>query len=254
MNRKANRFKVMGGLLVAAMALFAVFAGQASAYTWTTVAMVNPGTLKPIDITAPAPTVLRATFSSVEVELTSKKLESILNKEEEAVIAQTGEGEKGAASASGKLKYSELSLQRPVGCGAPTSITTTKLNAEVKKAAGLTSGASLQFKPASGTNIATITLTGECALAGTPFKVTVPEGSFFCGELEPLETMKVEQPIRTSGIINEKCSGKLEAAGNPATLTGTAVGFSMKKTGTVEVPKWEKTGEEWGATFASLTK
>jgi hypothetical protein len=231
MSRRANRFKVMGGLLVVAMALFAVFAGQASAFTWTTAASMTPGTTMPIGVEASGNSVLKGTVTGQEVELTSTTVEAV-----EGKIAQTGKESAGVATATGKLKYTGLSLQKPVGCGAPTSITTTNLTAETAKATGLTTAAALKFKPASGTVFATITLTGECALAGTPFKVTVPEGSFFCGETEKFGTMAVKQPIRTSGTINSNCGGKLEAGGNAATLTGTAKGFST-----------ETVGAEWGA-------
>jgi hypothetical protein len=225
MSRKANRFKVMGGLLVVAMAMFAVFAGQASAINWTTEALLKTGQEQEIGAQASGNSVLTGTVSSLPIELTAKKVEAVVGTK----IKQTGEGVSGVATGTGALKYSELSLQKPVGCGPPASITTTGLKAELIKAEKLTSKLGFKLQPSSTTAptlFATITLTGECALAGTAFKVTIPKEAYFCGEVEKLGTMLAQEPIRSSATINKECGGVLEAGGNPAVLTGTATGFS----------------------------
>ena len=88
-----------------------------------------------------------------------------------------------------------------------------------------------------------MTLTGTCALAETPFKVTTSAketetGKFFCVETEPLTTMSVKQKLVSSSTIATACGGTLFAFGNPAVLTG-------------EVPAAEglelTSGASWGA-------
>jgi hypothetical protein len=213
------------------MALFAVAAGQASAFTWTTEKSMTPGTTMAVGIEAFGPTELQGPVSALLVDITAGKVEAI-----EGKIAQTGKETAGVATATGKLKYSELHLISPLGCGAPTSVTTTALKAEIAKAGSLFSEAGIKIRPASGTVLATITLTGTCALAGTPIKVTIPAGSFFCAEVEKFGTMAVRQESFTSAPTNGVCGGaSLETAGNLATLAGAAFAFSL-----------ENLGQSWG--------
>jgi hypothetical protein len=238
MKRKSNWLKLMCGTLVVAMAMLAVSAGQAAATTWTTEVTVTPGSEMEIGVQASGSTVLGATVSGLAIELTAKKVEAVAPTK----IKQTGEGASGVATATGSLKYSELSLQKPVGCTAPASITTKALKAELVAVAALKSGEALKWRPLSATEptlFATFTLGGECALAGTPFKVTIPKESYFCSEVEPLGTMLVQEPIRSSATINSNCGGKLEALGNAAALTGTVTAFSK--------PGGIASGEKWGA-------
>jgi hypothetical protein len=76
--------------------------------------------------------------------------------------------------------------------------------------------------PASGTEFASFTLSGTCALAGTTIKITTKEGVGTCGEVGKLGTMAVKQLTKTSAAIDESCGGSLSAGGNPASITGEA--------------------------------
>lgn len=71
----------------------------------------------------------------------------------------------------GKLQLSNCSVASPVGCTLPPfyKLTTNQLQFTQVEAGGKTY---LVFKPVSGTTIGTITYTGTCAIAGTPFKIT----------------------------------------------------------------------------------
>jgi hypothetical protein len=249
MSRKANRLKTMGGLLVVAMAMFAVFAGQASATstgpTWTTTE--SSAEAMEIGAEAEGSSVLTGIVSTLPIELTAKKVEATTGTTIQEAFVKNEKGEITArkAQATGALKYSELSLQKPVGCGPPASITTAGLKGELISAPKLAQKWGLKLQPSSTTAptvFATITLTGECALAGTPFKVTVPSGSYFCGEVEEVagkNSMLEKQPIRSSATINKECGGVLEAGSNPAVLTGNAVGLSK--------PGGKLSGLKWGA-------
>ena len=144
-----------------------------------------------------------------------------------AVIKQNGT----AAQITGKLVFKGLTMDEPAGCAPPTSVTTNTLTGTVPEIGGLTY---VKLAPTAGTTtpFATITLTGTCSIAGTPFKVTT--SSYFCGRTEPLGTMAIAQKLEVSAAILSACGGNLSGGGNPATLQGKA---------TYELAS----GESWGA-------
>jgi hypothetical protein len=213
-----NRTKALGLVVMAAAALTAFAAQGASAENWTDASLLKSGESREAfpTLAAGTPAALTGVVSGLNVKLTANKLEGI-----EAKIIQEGTGASGVAAASGKLKFSELTLDEPAGCVAPTSVTTTALKGSLRTTAGLTSGLGFTFKPVSGTLFATITLTGSCAIAGTPFKVTTQEANGFCAETEKIGTMLVKQPLRSSATINSNCGGTLFTGGNAAALDAT---------------------------------
>jgi len=226
MSRMADRRKAAALLVLIVLVLSAIVAGPASAQTWTTnVTMPPESTMDVGTETGSEGITFFGEVSGVTVELASKKQET-------SAHSTINQGKKeGVASLSAEIKFSELSLLKPAACSAPTSITTKPIQGEVATVPALTSGVAIKLRPKEGSIFATITLTGECALAGTPFKVTVPEGKSLFGELEKYGTMSVKQPMRFSASINKAAGGTLEAGGSVATLSGTALAFSKETIG-----------------------
>jgi len=162
------------------------------------------------------------TIAGTPVKITSTAVET-----SGAFIKQNGT----AAQVTGKLVFKSLTLDEPAGCSPPTSVTTNALTGEVFQTGGNTY---LKLTPTAGitTPFATVTLTGTCAIAGTPFKVST--SNYVCGQTNPLTTMAVNQKLEVSAAILTACGGTLTAGGNPATLQGKA---------TYELAS----GESWGA-------
>jgi hypothetical protein len=235
MSLRRNRLRAIGLMAIAVMAFTAVAASSASAHVWTTGTKFTSGQKAAVTPFLKSKATLEGIVSGLNVKLSSEELVGSGTE-----IVQEGTGASGVAAATGKLIFKKLTLTEPAGCSPPTEVSTTALKGRIvtkpqpkekgKQEEGtLLSGTGFTFTPASETVptlFATVTLTGSCAIAGTPFKVTTTNSKEtlggVCGEtLEP-GVLKTEQPINFTGTINKHCGGTLFTGGNPATLTGEA--------------------------------
>jgi hypothetical protein len=198
----------LSGLVAATAAALAIIASSAFGFAWTVegTGAIETGESEAVSLKLKkeSMTKLSGTVSGLEVELTSTGLEGVETKLEANGVL------------SGKMKFTGLKLAKPVGCGPPASITTLPLKGELVKI-----GSTLYDKivPSGGTGpLATVTLTGECALAGVPFKLT---GNLFA-QVEPVETRLLEQPFEFSPTIEAAAGGIFEIGGNAGKLTMTA--------------------------------
>jgi hypothetical protein len=240
-----NRLRHVGIAAAAIVAFMAVVAQGASAITWTNSTTFTNGqteTLKSkpaglqhyklTGLGGVGASKLVFTVAGQAIEITSAGLEL-----SGVTITQNGTGTSEEAAVEGKLVFKTLTVDKPVGCGPPASITTTTLKGHIFTTGGKSY---LTLAPSTGSVIATVTLTGECALAETPFKVTTSAketeaGKFFCVETNPLGTMAVGQKLVSSAAIATACGGTLFAFGNPVTLTGEVNGLELTS------------GVSWGA-------
>lgn len=228
MNGHRRSLRIIGLAVMAAAALSAFTAGSAFAahtgHQWTVgeEKLANNATKAVVPSLMSANAVLTGTVQNQAFEMTATGLECGST----CVIEQKIEGENARALAKGKLKFTGLSVVKPAGCSAATTLTSEELTAEL-----VTNGGTLyaKFAPA-GTTFAKITLTG-CAAAET-YSV---KGSV-CAVTDPIGTMTVAQPATFAVATNGSCA---EGAG--LTLGGKAANIVGEATNTLSG------GASWGA-------
>ncbi len=187
--------------------------------SWTTGTTKNANTI-PIGTkeaikckkTAASPNyVLTGTVAGTPTELTATGVECV-----EATIFNVAEGGSGMANATGKLKFTGISVVKPAGCKTPATLQTNSLIADlqVDEAVGTKTFARLEPDAAAGaTSFATVKLE-ECAAEGSyPVK-----GLTYCEVTNATEVHATVQECNGNATTNGFSS--LTLGGNPATFTG----------------------------------
>jgi hypothetical protein len=213
MARKRRSLKVLGLAVVAVLALSAVMASAASAKQW----YVN-GSATPL---AGSETVSCKTATGFT--LTSKVGEITLVLKATGVECLAGskiENSGGLGIDSGTLKFTGVTVEKPKNCSVSGgSITTNALNTELIVPAGDTTNGYDLFKPATGSEFVTVSITGgTCAVAGN-----YPVKGEIAGKGNTWGTELVEQPLAFSPTIDGVTGKKLTFGGEPATMEGTAL-------------------------------
>lgn len=159
-------------------------------------------------------------------------------------------------SGSGRLKFTGVSVETPVNCVLPSTITTPSLSFYARYEEG---GAELvEFIPTLGKNTAFITLEiTKCGLAST-WNV---EGNLFGKFSKAPGVQAASQPVMFSPAINSAAEGTFHIANEIASLTatenfkagGTYIGLAP---GGVALPEATQTAAKWytGATEAGVTE
>jgi hypothetical protein len=205
------RGKRLGIALAASLALAAVFASSAFATAtttnsfWTVGGESLSGTAA-IKCSAAENLALKGTVAGAETEIKATTLECPSGD----VIKQEGSN----AIATGTLKFSGLTVVKPVGCKTNASITTKALTAKIYMEGTTTY---TRFAPTEGETFANIPLT-ECAAEGTyPVK-----GSVFGQAGNETGVNATNQTLTFSGTINSTAGGSLTLGSNAATISGKA--------------------------------
>lgn len=205
--------KRLGLALGAALALAVVFASGAFAAASTTngywyldSTQLASGETRELNCSAAEPFKLKGTVSGVETEIEAKKLECPSG----AAIKQNAEH----AEVTGTLKFSELKVLKPSGCGIGASITTNALTEKVQMEG---STVYVKIAPTEGTTIASVPLTG-CVIAGT----YLLKGSVFGKTSFATLEEEIEQTLTFSESIQNTAGGSLTLAGQVAQITGAA--------------------------------
>jgi hypothetical protein len=140
-----------------------------------------------------------------EIELEATGVECL-----ESNISNPGE----FAQDSGKLRFTGVSVVKPVGCSTTATLTTNALSTQVYME-GTTSYD--RFAPTSGTTFVPVPITG-CAAAGTyPVK-----GTDFGRSPNATGVESAHQKLEFSAAINTTAGGALTLGTEPATLSGEA--------------------------------
>ncbi len=117
------------------------------------------------------------------------------------------------AKATGKIKFTGVTVVEPVGC----SVEGGAVQTEALKAQVYMEGtkALVRFAPATGTQFAEVEITG-CAIAGAyPTK-----GVVFGEAINPTNTLASAQNVKFSTTINSAAGGELLFGGHAAVITG----------------------------------
>jgi hypothetical protein len=216
-----GKMRILGVALMVTAAFSAFAASQAfaahSGHQWTvgSTLLGNGGEEEVIPSLMSEKATLTGTVQNQSFKMTATGLKCATGAT--CKIKQVIEGEAAHARATGKLTFTGISVDEPVGCKSTSEITTTNLVAEVITAPGGT-GTYVKFSPESGTLFANVTLTG-CAVAETyPVKGSV------CAETNAIGTMEVHQKAVFSEAINTAgCgAGSLTLGGKAAAITGEA--------------------------------
>jgi hypothetical protein len=133
------------------------------------------------------------------------------------------------ATASGKIKFENVTVVTPAACAVEGGTVTTKaLTAQADWMEGEKDY--IKFLPATeGGAFATVTLvkgTGTCALAGN-YNVT---GSAFGETVNKTGVLATMQNVKFSGTINSTAGGALKFGAEPATLSGQATTCTILST------------------------
>lgn len=134
---------------------------------------------------------------------------------EEAKIFNSG----GHGFATGKLKFTGVTLVSPTNCSTAGTIETEALSAELYMDSASSTKAFVKFVPAvTGGNFATVTITGSCAAAGA----RIVKGFTYGEASNPTSTQATTQGLTFSPGIETttESAESLKLAGNPAHLTG----------------------------------
>ncbi len=204
--------------LAALLALAAVFANSAFATATTTNSywyeegskLLAPesvrcqgATSKPEVLT---PFILTGTVAGAELEIEAKKLECALLISQ---IKKNGEHAEG----TGQVKFSELTVKKPVGCKVPASNTTNSLTARIYMEG---TAVYVRFTPTEGETLASVSLT-ECAAEG---KYSV-KGTLF-GKSPNATGKEVElQNLAFSSAIQKEAGGAITLGANAAQASGS---------------------------------
>jgi hypothetical protein len=129
----------------------------------------------------------------------------------ECKITQTGEGEAGVAGGTAKYKFTGVKLLAPEGCATMPTFTTEPL---VETYFPRTGSGLLELKPAEGTTVAAIPISGCIKEKQVPLTGTLD------GRAKELGYIAVSQLVAFSLPIEEEEGGSLQFAGNRASVTG----------------------------------
>ena len=153
--------------------------------------------------------VLKGTILGSPAEITAEQVECI-----GGTIANTEVEGVHMATASGKLKFTGLTVVKPEGCTAEP-VETVSLTGSLKMDSENASKSYAEFKPASGTKFATVKLRG-CAAEGNynVNGVTYGEAAYETGVTAESQVLKFNEA--TNGF------GTLTMGSEPATIEGEA--------------------------------
>jgi hypothetical protein len=206
--------KKLGAALLATVALSALFASVSQAQIWEVgTTKFTSGQTEAVKTEQIGTAKFTSTVLGETLELTGTGVEAI-----EGKLTQTGTGATGVAGATGKLKFTGVTVMLPVGCVSATSIETTALTAvaAMGNTVATENSVYVKFTPTSGTVFATIKLT-ECAAAGS-YQV---KGNLYAKAVNATGVLGKAQRIDSSGAINESQGGALTLGTNVATLEGS---------------------------------
>jgi hypothetical protein len=225
------KLRSLSAALIAILAVGAAYATAASA-NWEIekVAQAN-GFTETVTVKEASNFTLEGTFLGATVVLTATGLQCTTGVKCE--ISQAGAVE----ASSGQLTFTGVTLDKPSGCVSPASLTTSPLTDELIMDP---SGGEPTFdkfftdKNAKGEEVPfiEITLTGSCAIAGTPF----PVKGTVTGRTENTKVSLKSQPIVFNAANQTTGGGSLVLGKNAATLSGSA---TNTLSGT-------NVGKEWG--------
>jgi hypothetical protein len=210
------KLRKLGAAVLACMAVAAVFASAASANWEIEGKSQASGFTETVKIDG-GHTILHGTVLGTTVELTSTSFECTAGVTCE--IDQAGTVE----HSSGQLTFTGVKVLQPSGCSVASELKTSPLTDElIMDPSGGTATFDKFFtdKNAKGEEVPfiEITLTGSCAIAGTPFPVkgTVTARANNTG------VSAVGQPLTFSAAEQTTGGGSLLLGKSPATLTGSA--------------------------------
>jgi hypothetical protein len=215
------KLRKLGVALLACMAVAAVFASAASA-AWEVEGKAQAnGFTETVKVAATSNFTLVGTFLGTAVELEATGLECA-----KGVVCEITQN--GATDASsGQLTFTGVKVVKPTGCSVATELTTNPLTDKLimDKTAGSTSTFDEFFtdKKKEGEKevevpFIEITLTGTCAIAGTPF----PVKGTVTGLTNNTGVSAVNQPLTFSAANQTTGGGSLVLGKGAATLTGSA--------------------------------
>jgi hypothetical protein len=208
------KLKKLMAAFVACLALAAVSATAAQA-AWEVEGVGQAsGFTETVSIAKSENFTLTGKFLGSEVVLTATGLSCATG----ATCEITQEGTKDASS--GKLTFSGVSVDKPAGCTAPETLTTESLVDELIMDPSGGTATFDKFIPKAGATAAfiEITLTGTCAIAGTPF----PVKGTVTGLTENTKVSLVSQPVSFSAANQTTGGGSLLLGKEAATLAGKA--------------------------------
>jgi hypothetical protein len=219
--RKQLMVKKLGAVMVAVLAMGALFASVSQAQQWDVAgAKLASGATAAATASTSTTGVLESKVLGSPFKLTSSKLSS-----KNGLIKQTGTGASGVSTLTGTLVFENVVVDEPAGCKS-ANIETVPLTgtAQMGNTEATKEGVYVKILPTSGEVFATIKLT-ECGAAGS----YQAKGSVYVKATNPTGTAATSQEGTTSGTINSSQGGALTLGKEPATLTGNiniAVGGS----------------------------
>ncbi|HTT94812.1 MAG TPA: hypothetical protein VMF55_09070 [Solirubrobacterales bacterium] len=218
--------KKVGSVLLAIVALGAMFASAASAEVsetgksqWYvgTKALAN-GSSKSIECAigehnAEKKAVLTTTVGKVALKLTATGVSCPGGK-----IEQSGTMAVGSATS---IKFTGVTVSEPENCSTSTELNTEPLNAFVEMEKGSATKSFIKFVPRAGTLFIKVPITGAtCSIANPEYEI---KGTVYGEAVNPTGTGATEQPVTFSEAIQNTAGGALTFGSKPAQLTGRAI-------------------------------
>jgi hypothetical protein len=205
--------KKLGLTLVAVLALAGITASSAFA---TAEAKSGHWVVSGSTITEPKTVNCAKATGAANFKLAGKVLGSEVELEATGVecVESTIFNSEGFARDSGKLRFTGVSVVKPVGCSTNATLTTNALSTQVYMENTTSYD---RFAPTSGTTFVNVPLLG-CAAAGTyPVK-----GTDFGRSPNATGVESAHQKLEFSGAINTTAGGGLTLGTEAATLSGEA--------------------------------